>query len=188
MGTSNSLSDVFLTIRRQLERVVARVVPPTDIEDIVQETFVRSFEAELQREIRQPKAFMLKTALNLALNHVSRSEYRLVNFGEDMPNWEAIDQSASIEIGLDSQQRFLTFCKAVRQLPLQCRRAFILKKVYGLTQKETAEYLGISERTVEKHVARGLLDCWNYLDARGMTVRPRLRRTPRTQRAVEDNG
>jgi RNA polymerase sigma-70 factor (ECF subfamily) len=47
----------------------------------------------------------------------------------------------------------------VAQLPLQCRRAFLLKKVYGLSQKEIAGYLGISESTVEKHVAKGLLHC-----------------------------
>jgi len=35
----------------------------------------------------------------------------------------------------------------------------VLKKVYGLSQKEIAEYLGISQSTVEKHVAKGLLMC-----------------------------
>jgi len=73
-----------------------------------------------------------------------------------------------VESEVDSQERFLHFCRAVRALPLQCRRAFILKKVYGLSQREIAAYLEISESTVEKHVARGTLDCWSYLDARGL--------------------
>ena len=57
-------------------------------------------------------------------------------------------KTPSLERQFESRERFLMFCRAVRELPLQCRRAFILKKVYGLSQKEIADYLGISESTV----------------------------------------
>lgn len=168
MRPPTSLAAVFVAIRRELERAVSRIVGPADIEDIVQETFVKSFEASQQQQIRHPRAFMLKTARHLALNLVVRSEHRLVDHAEEVPGWDAMESSANVESEVDSQERFLHFCRAVRELPLQCRRAFILKKVYGLSQREIAEYLGISESTVEKHIARGTLDCWSYLDARGL--------------------
>jgi RNA polymerase sigma-70 factor (ECF subfamily) len=42
-----------------------------------------------------------------------------------------------------------------------------LKKVYGLSRKEIAAYLGITESTVQKHVAKGLLMCSEYLAKSG---------------------
>ena len=55
-----------------------------------------------------------------------------------------------------TQQEFKLFCDAVRALPKQCRRAFVLKKVYGYSLKEIAQELEISEKTVEKHIAEGI--------------------------------
>ena len=43
--------------------------------------------------------------------------------------------------------------KAIEKLPGKCRQIFILNKLEGLTQKEIAEYLGISVKTVENQVA-----------------------------------
>lgn len=168
MQRASGLATVFLAIRRELERAVSRIVGPADIEDIVQETFVKSFEAGQQQEIRHPRAFMLKTARHLALNFVGRSEQRLVDAAEELEAWDSLASGSCVESEVDSQERFLHFCRAVRELPLQCRRAFILKKVYGLSQREIADYLGITESTVEKHIARGTLDCWSYLEVRGL--------------------
>ena len=182
MKQATGIATAFLAIRRELERAVSRIVGPADIEDIVQETFVKSFEAGQQREIRHPKAFMLKTARHLALNFVGRSEHRLADSAEEYAGWESLASGACVESEVDSQERFLHFCRAVRALPLQCRRAFILKKVYELSQREIAEYLGISESTVEKHIARGMLDCFIYLEVRGLTSKSSDGRS-RTRRA-----
>ncbi len=168
MQQAVGIGAIFIAIRRELERAVSRIVGPADIEDIVQETFVKTFEASQQKEIRHPRAFLLKTATNLALNFVGRSGHRMVDAAEDLGGWEALEGNDCVESEVDSQTQFLHFCRAVRELPVQCRRAFILKKVYGLSQRETAEYLGISESTVEKHIARGTLNCWNYLKTRGL--------------------
>ncbi len=62
-----------------------------------------------------------------------------------------------------SGHEFGHFCQAVRQLPLQCRKVFVLKKVYGYSQREIAEQLQISESTVEKHIAAGLKSCMLYM-------------------------
>ena len=65
------------------------------------------------------------------------------------------------------------FCRAVGGLPEQCRRAFILKKVYGLSQQEIADRLSISQSTVEKHIAKGLLMCREYMESTSRQERAR---------------
>jgi len=44
----------------------------------------------------------------------------------------------------------------VSELPIQCRRVFVLRKVYGYSQAEIAQELGISVSTVESHIATGM--------------------------------
>jgi RNA polymerase sigma factor (sigma-70 family) len=156
----------FLDCRRALARVVGRVVKPHDIDDILQETFIRAYVASQRSEIRHPRSFMLKTARNLALNHAT-SAYATRTEMADFSSSEVYTTTESPESEFESRERFLGFCRAVRALPAQCRRVFVLKKVYGLSQQEIAAYLGVSESTVEKHVAKGLVMCAELMQTMG---------------------
>jgi RNA polymerase sigma-70 factor (ECF subfamily) len=69
---------------------------------------------------------------------------------------------------IDGRRRFEAFCAAVDRLPPLCRRVFVLRKVYKLSHAEIAEILNVSHSTIEKHVAKGLLRCRDYLRDQGM--------------------
>ena len=60
-------------------------------------------------------------------------------------------------------EEFDQFCEAVRLLPVQARRVFVLKKVYGYSQREIAAELDLAESTVEKHVALAMRRCAEYM-------------------------
>lgn len=152
------LLGAFLECRNGLKRLVARIVNPHDVDDILQETFIRACAAAEKTTIRHPRSFMLKTAQNLALNHVTSAYQRRTQI-EDFTCSDVSPLTEPLESEMESKERFLGFCRAVRALPPQCRRVFVLRKVYGLTQQEIAESLDISESTVEKHIAKGLLMC-----------------------------
>ena len=49
-------------------------------------------------------------------------------------------------------------------MPLQQRKAFVFKKVYGYTQKEIAKKMQLSEKTVERHISLAMERCTEYLD------------------------
>ena len=166
------ITAAFTEFRSALTRLVARIVGPHSIEDIVQETFIRSYEASRKQTINHPRSFMWKTAKNLALNHLQNANNKLTtnvaDFGD--PDVYLPTEVVDAELEFESRERFLVFCRAVQRLPLQCRRVFILKKVYGLPQKEIAARLGISESTVEKQVAKGLLVCAEFMAEMGYPV------------------
>jgi RNA polymerase sigma factor (sigma-70 family) len=156
------LNTLYLSIRGRLAGAVTNIVPPDEVEDIVQETYVRACKASLVSELRSPRSYMLKTARNLALDHVKRAEYRLSDSlqDDDEGGHEAILATARDTFEqVCSDEDFVTFCSAVRSLPVQCRRAFVLKKVYGYTQREIAAEMKISEKTVEGHIAIGITRC-----------------------------
>ena len=168
------ISATFLKYRSSLMRYISRFIhQPQDIEDIVHETFLRTYAAEISTQIQSPRAFLFKTAKNLALKHLDKCSVRLTDYVGDLDALEVSMDELSTEARVESQERFIAFCRAVRTLPLQCRRAFILRKVYGLTHKEVAEQLDISVSTVEKHLAQGIIRCNQYMRSRGFNYKNR---------------
>ena len=168
MKSNDKIASVFLSIRSGLARAVRGIVPPGEVEDVVQETYVRVCQAHTADEIRSPRSFMYRTARNIALNYTNKAETRLTESLEaagdgSVQAW--FDPSGDTFERVCNIEEFAFFCDAVRSLPLQCRRAFVLKKVYGHSYSEIAQKLQISEKTVEKHISKGLIRCRSYLSA-----------------------
>jgi RNA polymerase sigma-70 factor (ECF subfamily) len=159
--------DSFLTSRPLLCRMVGRIVRPEEVEDIVQETFVLSYAASRKKKISNPCGFMMTIARNVALNLIKRADKKRHFALDELPDDDFEAYACNVEQRCQSDEMFLYFCRAVAELPVDCRRVFILKKVYGLTQDEVAERMGISPRTVEKHVAKGMAMTGKYMVANG---------------------
>ncbi len=166
MTGESKIYDIYLKLRSKLARSVAGIVPPREVEDIVQETYVRICQIRNVDEIESPTSFLFKTVRNLALDHRKRAETRLADrvddidsvfTGDGQPLWDHTFEQAS------SNEAFGLFCEAVRLLPVQCRRAFVLKKVYGYSQSEIAKEMNISENTVENHIATGIKKCTRFM-------------------------
>ncbi|MGK0376110.1 MAG: RNA polymerase sigma-70 factor (ECF subfamily) [Arenicella sp.] len=165
----NSMNDKitieFLKYRRVISSLLSKIRPSAsyqDIEDILQDTYINTYQSSLKQEIRFPKAFMVKTAIRLANRQISVAQRMDCDVDiEQRPNqslsyYDASDFCSQTEDEVFSRKDFSFLCEAVNELPEQCSRVFVLKKVYGLSQREIAEKLDISESTVEKHVAKGL--------------------------------
>lgn len=164
MTTDDTLHNSFIAARKLMLRVISRIVPPREVEDIVQETYVRICQIDKKENIKQPRSFLLKTAKNLAFDHLKRAETRLVDSVDDMTEFDSFisaDDEVFQQVATDTE--FSQYCQAIRQLPIQCRKAFVLKKVYGYSQKEISHKLEISESTVEKHIALGVKRCTYYM-------------------------
>jgi len=167
MGGADGFHSIYLSLRGSLARAVAGIVPPKEIEDIVQETYVRACQIEKTGEIRTPRSFLLKTARNLALDHVKRAESRLTDSLEDSTELGLGKPGGLVDETFEevaSNEEFALFCDAVRHLPLQCRRAFVLKKVYGYSRREIAKEMRLSESTVQTQLARGMKRCTYFMD------------------------
>lgn len=155
---------IHLRLKRYIASLLRRA---DDVEDIVQESFLKVLEAGSKGEIRYEAAYLYRTARNLSLNRLTRKSGRAMESIEDLADSDVLIQTAGLEEEVMGQQRFEAFCRAAAVLPEQCRRVLILRKVYGLSQLEVAERLGISPSTVEKHLAKGLLRCSEYMENHG---------------------
>ncbi|MBU3002832.1 RNA polymerase sigma factor [Paraglaciecola arctica] len=163
MQYKSTMESTYLKCSALLAKVIGGIVKNEDVEDIVQETFIKSYEAGLKQEIKFERTYMLKTARNLALNHVSKASERKNQSLDEMKDLPGDLTSKSLESQIESKERFLNFCRATDTLSVEVKRVFLLKKVYGMSQRDIARHIGISESTVEKHVAKGLYQCSLYL-------------------------
>lgn len=144
----------------------SRVTARHEIDDIIQESFIRVLRARAHGEVRSPKAFLFTTARNLAVDlarHgrvlrieplVQNEAQTVLDDGEDIP--ETIARHQELE--------FLT--EAIQSLPDRCRQIFTLRKVYGLSQSEIARKLGVSEHTVSAQLTIGLHKCTDFMRRR----------------------
>ncbi|TQV89580.1 RNA polymerase sigma factor [Aliikangiella coralliicola] len=165
MSLGSRIYNVFLENEVIIKRFLRRYSSNShDIEDISQETILRALDAEKNREIQQPKAFLFGVAKNIARKSLEKKSQSLIDFIEDFGDKEYLSNEPSIDESIDSRKRMLIFWEAVSVLPSQCQKVFVLKKVHGYSHKEIAKNLEISISTVEKHVATGLKRCSEYME------------------------
>ena len=141
-----------------------------DIEDLIQETFVRvcAMSVEGTLEVESPRALLYRIAHNLVIDRARQCATRATDTVGDFEPLNVLSPEAPPDEQADVRCRFESFCEAVDTLPPLCRRVFVLRKVYQLSHAEIAEVLGVSHSTIEKHVAKGLLRCRDRLRHQGM--------------------
>lgn len=167
-GLTSTFEDVFLQCYDSLKSVISRYLKrPEDVEDIVQETFVRTYEAKQKSRILNLKAYFFTTARNLSLKHQALHANKITDYLEDLGISEVYDDRISLESEYEVNEQFSIFCESVRELPPQCRRVLILKKVYGLSHEDIANRLGITVSTANQHLAKGIARCTLYMREKG---------------------
>lgn len=128
-----------------------------ELADLRQEVYVRVYEAAGKALPEHPKAFLFATARHLLADRLRRS--RVVSI-ETMGDFEALSvlmvDRLSPEHWCGARQVFRRLAEAYDRLPDRCREVVWLRRVDELSQKQVAAQLGISEKTVEKHLAKGM--------------------------------
>jgi RNA polymerase sigma-70 factor (ECF subfamily) len=146
-----------------------------DIEDVVQETYARllSLNDSASAAVRNWHAFLFTSARNVALDRIRRAHVVSLDTLAEMGGIDVLDQTPSVDEGLNARQELALLFDAIASLPDRCREALTLRKLYGLSQREIAQRLAITESTVEKHVAYGVRLCAERMFAmRGETRKP----------------
>ena len=64
MEKGKPIDQAYLSIVGRLKRSVVGIVPPKEVEDIVQEAYVRACQAERESPITAPRSFLFKTVLS----------------------------------------------------------------------------------------------------------------------------
>lgn len=128
----------------------------SEAEDLCHDVYVRIYQAAL-KEIPEPtKPLLFTIARNLLLN---RARHETIVSIEAVADLEALN-IAKDEPGADrwvaAREELRLLEDALAHLPRRCRQAVTLRKIEGLSQREIALRMGISEKTVERHITDGV--------------------------------
>lgn len=133
-----------------------------DVDELLQETYTHLLAAGAasgREEVRSIRAFALTVARNVALSWLRHRQVVPIELVADLESLDLLDERGQVDEIVNTHQELALLTAAVAQLPTRCRQVFTLRKVYGLSQKEIAAELKISENTVEQHLAKGVRLC-----------------------------
>ena len=141
---------------------------PADVDELLQETYARLLVASPAdgTEVRSVRAFALTIARNVALDWLRHRDVVPMELVSDLAALDVLDEKAQVEEIVNSHQELALLAEVVGELPKRYRQVFTLRRVYGLSQREIAQDLGISETTVEQLLARAVRRCAAALFAR----------------------
>jgi RNA polymerase sigma factor (sigma-70 family) len=141
-----------------------------DIDDLVQETYARLIQAREHGSVREPKAFLFATARNAAFDYFRRRKVVAIDGIENLETLPVLEDRPDIPEIVAQDQELQLLARAIETLPNRCRQVLTLRKIYGLSHRDIAEQLGISEHTVNAQIAIGVLRLRDFLIAHGITT------------------
>jgi RNA polymerase sigma factor (sigma-70 family) len=175
---SGTIHEVFTRLFAEsgeaLRRYVRGFVRSRETADeIVQEAFLRTYERTSEQGDAMPasRPFLFSVARNLAIDRLRHERTVGIDLVGDFDDSAVANTSEAIENQLIADEASRLLKEAVEQLPPQCQAAFTLKVFHGHSYREIAEQLNLAEKTVEKHIARGLLKTHHYMRARYAAAR-----------------
>jgi RNA polymerase sigma factor (sigma-70 family) len=133
-----------------------------DHDDIVQESYLRMLRPRPGTTIVSPKAFLFATARNLALNQLRHRGYESPAGLGEVDASGVLDEEMDIAETTARAQELAYLREAIESLPRRCRLIFTLRRIQGLSQREIALRLRISEKTVEGQCAIAMRKCVDF--------------------------
>lgn len=155
----HSLLELLHRYAAELTAVLTRRAGAQEAEDIVQDACVRWLEHADMEQIRDPRAFLFTTAINLSIDRARKDgvRRRCLEEGLDLDTLAAPTPGA--EQIVETQQQLQRLLDTLAELPERQRHAFLLNKVDGLTHEAIARRLGVSTKTVRRDIRLTLAHC-----------------------------
>lgn len=140
-----------------------------NVDDVVQESYLRMWKARVAwAPILSARAFLFKVARNVALDLIRHDRASPIDSVSHLASLSVVIDEPDAAESAARQERILLLAEAIAALPARCREAFILHKIKGLSRKEVAAQLGLSDRTVGVQTDRAIKRCADYFRRRGI--------------------
>lgn len=153
----------------QLKSYLRRSFPSVrDVDDVVQESYLRVWKRNLAQPIVSAKGFLFQVARRLALNTVRHDRASPIDEHVTERDSSGVLEEEDLRETICARQEVLLLLDAIETLPSRCREIVLLRKIEGLSQRQIAEKLGLSEQTVQVQACRGLKRLQQVLRERGL--------------------
>ena len=131
-----------------------RIGNHAEAEDLTLEVLLRVTQRSATIDASRPDAYVFQIAANLLRDRGRRYKVRTGYLASFEASDGADVEERDPDRVLQGRQALATVLKALKQLPERTRTIFILFRLEGIRQREIADLLGVSVRTVELHVIK----------------------------------
>ena len=149
----------------------------SDVKDLRQDIYERALAGARVELPVHTRRYLFTVARNHLINGAKRAQVVSIELVADMSDLELEEHDFDAERQLSARGELRRAQVGLDQLPPLCREVVWLRKVEGLTTRETAERLGIGLDTVEKQITQGMRALVDFmLGGNGKIRRPITRR------------
>ncbi len=160
---TSALLTTYFEQREAMRRFFqARLGPTADVEDLVQDLYLKVVAADGGAEVREPRAYLYRLASNLMMDRWRSGRRTAARDAawRDVVHvsgpTEDLDDAPSAEAVVAGRERLASLIEGLDRLPDKTRTIFRLHKFQDLSYAEVAQTLGVSKSTVEKHMMSAL--------------------------------
>lgn len=122
-----------------------------EVKEIVQDVFIKLWEfRQFIREEENFKGYLFIITRNHIFNKSRSKSFNYAFYDATINN--ALEHSYDINNELDAKDLENHIDQLIREMPQQRQTVFVLSRKYHKSYKEIASELGISEKTVERHI------------------------------------
>lgn len=144
------------SFRRAIKSRIGRIVHnPADVEELTQEVMIRVWRRASTDGIESVRHYCLKAAYSVACDFLRHHKVIPLKFVASLGDIHD-EQPWTEDAVNDEQERQLLYAAIAKLHPKQ-RTVIRMRKIHGMSQKEIAAQLKISENTVEDHLKRGVV-------------------------------
>jgi len=134
-----------------------RRVAGIDIDDIVQDTYARLISVKSVEDIRNVRSYVFQTAYSVLMSYVRRSKIVDLHAISDIDSLPGDGGEGSPEAHAIGRDELRRLAKAISNLPGRVQDVFVARRIRGMSQREAAKELGLSENTIEKYTCHSIL-------------------------------
>jgi RNA polymerase sigma-70 factor (ECF subfamily) len=128
----------------------------TDVEDLRQDVYMRVCDAAMEQIPHPAKPFVLAVARNLLIDRVRREHIVSIEAVENLDALNIATDDPGPDQNLMAREELRRLQLALDKLPRRLRAPVVMRKIDGLSRREIAQRLGVSEKTVEKQLTQGV--------------------------------
>lgn len=160
------IRELFEEHNRSLLRfLTSRLHSSQEAKEVAQEAYVRMLQLDSPDGIGYLRAFLFKTAANLAADRLKSAARR--ERAARLDFFDENDCEPAPEASVSAQQQISAILKICEELPPRCRYAFLMHRFYGHSIAEVAGFMNLSVRMVQLYVERALVYCRDRLKEEG---------------------
>jgi RNA polymerase sigma-70 factor, ECF subfamily len=163
-GDENALEKVYKASYRSVVYYATEITGQSQLaEEVVQDVFLKIWQSRSELSVKGSfKAYLFQSVHNHSLNALRQQKTRKesVNLVAPEKTWKFISDNYKVVDNLIdkifSDETEVLIEQAIKELPDQCSKVFLLSRFESMNNEEIAVKLGLSENTVKTHIYRAL--------------------------------